>query len=201
MLFRPSRVGAIFSTAFNSGFDSGATFSIAACAGSAWATGQKHSQERRAAWFLGSDHNFAAMRSVAPNGRAAGSGNLCSDPENARIRFRSRSSVRAEVSKPCFAPSTAPFDQFWCRSVAAAGDSLFLVRQNKVSQKKATLLSASLRFAAGNLRCLVQPGSSSNSLRSNNRSPLSVWTSAPRRIQKGLEVRNSGSIEPASRAQ
>ena len=72
---------------------------------------------------------------------------------------------------------------------------LFLLRQNKVSQKKATLLSASLRFAAGNLRCSVQPGSSSNSLRSDNRSPCSVWTSAPRRIQKGWGLNsNSGSI-------
>ena len=42
---------------------------------------------------------------------------------------------------------------------------LFLLRQNKVSQKKATLLSASLRCAAGSLRCSVQPGSSSNSAR------------------------------------
>ncbi len=38
-----------------------------------------------------------------------------------------------------------------------------LSRQRKVSKRKATLLSASLRFAAGNLRCSVQPGSSSNS--------------------------------------
>ena len=76
-----------------------------------------------------------------------------------------------------------------------------LLRQEKVSKEKATLLSASLRCATGNLRCSAQPGSSSNSLRSNNRSPCSVWTSAPRRIQKGLEVRNSETIEPASRAQ
>ena len=61
-----------------------------------------------------------------------------------------------------------------------------LLRQKKVGKEKATLLSASLRCATGNLRCSVQPGSSSNSLRSNNRSPLSVWTSAPQRRQKGL---------------
>ena len=72
---------------------------------------------------------------------------------------------------------------------------LFLLRQNKVSQKKATLLSASLRCATGNLRCSVQPGSSSNSLRSNNRSPLSVWTCAPRRIHKGW-VRIRGALNP-----
>jgi hypothetical protein len=66
-----------------------------------------------------------------------------------------------------------------------AATHFLLRRQKKVSKEKATLLSASLRFAPGNLRCSVQPGSSSNSLRSNNRSPSSVWTSAPRRIQKG----------------
>ena len=38
-----------------------------------------------------------------------------------------------------------------------------LSRQRKVSKRKATLLSASLRFAAGNLRCSVQPGPGSNS--------------------------------------
>ena len=37
-------------------------------------------------WFLGSDRNFAAKRGAAPEGRAAGSGNLGSDPEN-RSRF------------------------------------------------------------------------------------------------------------------
>ena len=34
-----------------------------------------------------------------------------------------------------------------------------LPRQKKVSQEKATLQAASLRFAAGNLRCSVLPGS------------------------------------------
>ena len=38
-----------------------------------------------------------------------------------------------------------------------------LLRQRKVSKRKATLLFASLRFATGNLRCSVQPGSRSNS--------------------------------------
>ena len=40
-----------------------------------------------------------------------------------------------------------------------------------------------------NLRCSVQPGSSSNSLRSDNRSPCSVWPSAPQRIEKGFARR------------
>ncbi len=69
-----------------------------------------------------------------------------------------------------------------------AATHFLLRRQKKVSKEKATLLSASLRFASGNLRCSAQPGSSSNSLRSDNRSPWSVWTSAPRRIQKGGEA-------------
>jgi hypothetical protein len=38
-----------------------------------------------------------------------------------------------------------------------------LLRQRNLRKRKATLLSASLRFATGNLRCSVQPGSSSNS--------------------------------------
>ena len=47
-----------------------------------------------------------------------------------------------------------------------------LRRQEKVSKEKATLLSASLRFAPGNLRCSVQAGSRSNSASaSDNREP------------------------------
>ena len=33
-----------------------------------------------------------------------------------------------------------------------------LLRQKKVAKEKATLLSASLRFATGNLRCSAQEG-------------------------------------------
>jgi hypothetical protein len=40
-----------------------------------------------------------------------------------------------------------------------------LLRQEKVSKEKATLVPASLHFATGNLRCSAQPGSRSNSLR------------------------------------
>ncbi|SFU77395.1 hypothetical protein SAMN05216350_1051 [Polaromonas sp. YR568] len=40
-----------------------------------------------------------------------------------------------------------------------AATHFLLLRQKKVSKEKATLLSASLRFATGNLRCSVQPGS------------------------------------------
>ena len=61
-----------------------------------------------------------------------------------------------------------------------------LLRQRNLRKRKATLLSASLRCATGNLRCSVQPGSRANSLRSNKHEPCSVWPSAPRRRQKGF---------------
>ena len=64
-----------------------------------------------------------------------------------------------------------------------------LLRQRNLRKRKATLVSASLRFAAGNLRCSAQPGSRSNSLRSDNRGPFSVWASAPQRIHKGFWMR------------
>jgi hypothetical protein len=125
-----------------------------------------------------------------------------------------RTPVRAEVSKPFTTPpfglryrSLAPIQTAGSSQRSGAALSprrathFLLLRQEKVSKEKATLLSASLRCATGDLRCSVQPGSSSNSLRSDNRSPCSVWTSAPRRIQKGWGANsNSGSIEPAARA-
>ena len=126
-------------------------------------------------WFSGSDHNFAAKRSGAPAGQAEGAGNLCSDPENARFRialFLISAPGSLMSSGAALSPRRATY--------------FSLSRQRNLRKRKATLLSASLRCATGNLRCSVQPGSSSNSLRSNNRSPCSVWTSAPRRIQKGF---------------
>ncbi|MDH6168304.1 hypothetical protein M2282_003455 [Variovorax boronicumulans] len=65
-----------------------------------------------------------------------------------------------------------------------------LLRQKNVSKEKATLLSASLRFATGNLRCSRFAGSRPNSLRSNKGEPLSAKRSAPRRIQKGFRTRH-----------
>jgi hypothetical protein len=95
--------------------------------------------------------------------------------------------VRAEPVEALFC-----FDQWG--SLLGSGAALspqrashfLLLRQKKVTQKKATPVPASLRFAAGNLRCSAQPGSRSNSLRSDNRGPCSVWASAPRRIHKGF---------------
>ena len=44
-------------------------------------------------------------------------------------------------------------------------------RRKKVTKERATPLSASLRFASGNLWCSGLAGSRSNSLRSDNREP------------------------------
>ena len=129
-----------------------AIVSIAAYARITWARGKKHLQKRRAAWFLGSDHNFAAQRSGAPAGRAASAGNLCSDPENARFRI-ALFLISAPGSLMSSGAALSP----------RRATHFSLLRQRKVSKRKATLLSASLRFAAGNLRCSVQPGSRSTS--------------------------------------
>jgi hypothetical protein len=48
-----------------------------------------------------------------------------------------------------------------------------LSRQKKVSKEKATPLSATRSFAAGNLRCGLEAGNRSNSLRSDNRGSFS----------------------------
>ena len=44
--------------------------------------------------------------------------------------------VRAEVSKPCFKSGGGFFDEFRCRSVAAAGDLLFFASPKKPKEKK-----------------------------------------------------------------
>jgi hypothetical protein len=49
--------------------------------------------------------------------------------------------------------------------VARHATHFLLLRQKKVSKEKATLVAASLRFAAGNLRCSVQTGSKTTRLR------------------------------------
>jgi hypothetical protein len=66
---------------------SNATIFIAACARFTWARGLNHLRTRRTSGFLGSDCNFAAQRSAAPEGRAEAAANLGSDPKNARVRI------------------------------------------------------------------------------------------------------------------
>jgi len=66
------------------------------------------------------------------------------------------------------------------------GNSLSFVSPKESKQRKGDPAvcdpCAALR---GNLRCSVQPGPGSNSLRSGNRPSSSVWPCAPRRCQKG----------------
>ncbi len=75
-----------------------------------------------------------------------------------------------------------------------AASNFLLLRQKESHQRKGDPAAcdpcAALR---GNLRCSVQPGSSSNSLRSDNRSPCSGWPCTPRRRQKGWEIKRQKS--------
>ena len=59
----------------------------------------------------------------------------------------------------------ALFAEFCWPGVARHATHFLLLRQKKVSKEKATLVSASLRFATGNLRCSAQPGSKTTRLR------------------------------------
>ena len=102
-------------------------------------------------WFLGSDRNFAAQRSAAPTGRAAGSVNLGSDPKNARSRISLLYSRASPLMRSGAALSPRRATYF------------SLSRQRNPRKRKATLLSASLRFAAGNQRCSLQAESRTNS--------------------------------------
>jgi len=62
-----------------------------------------------------------------------------------------------------------------------------LLRQRKVSKRKATPLSATLRFATGNLSCDGWAGNRSNSLRSDNRGSLSRPTAATQAQPEGTQ--------------
>ena len=88
---------------------------------------------------MGSDHNFAAKRSAAPVGRAAGTENSCSDPENARSRISllySRASLLMR-SGAALSPRRATY--------------FSLLRQRNLRKRKATLVSAQV--------CNAQAGS------------------------------------------
>ena len=87
-------------------------------------------------WFLGSDRNFAAQRSAAPSGRAAGSVNLGSDPKNARSRI----SLLYSRASPLMRSGAAQSPQ--------RATYFSLSRQRNPRKRKATLLSASVQAGA-----------------------------------------------------
>ncbi len=63
-----------------------------------------------------------------------------------------------------------------------------LLRQKKVSKEKATPLSATLRFATGNLSCDGWTGNRSNSLRSDNRGSFSRPTVTTQAQPEGTQA-------------
>ena len=135
-----------------------------------------------------------SLRSEAkhPKGEPKARGICAPTPKTPGLELLAVTPVRAEpVEAFCLIQSPRSLQSPGAALSPQRATHFSLLRQRKVSKRKATLLSASLRFATGNLRCSVQPGSRANSLRSNKHEPCSVWPSTPRRIHKGFEVRNS----------
>ena len=130
-----------------------------------------------ACWFLGSDPNFAAQRSEAPAGRAAGSGNLGSDPKNARSR------IGSALPESLLVINGRRFAKFRCRSIAAAGDSLFFASPKKPKEKKGDpgscvgLLGSESNFAA------VQSTAPSGEPQTRR-----IWTLTPKTINAPAPV-------------
>ena len=149
-------------------------------------------------WVFGVGSQFRCERSDAPEGRAEGAGNLCSDPENARSRISFPSPFGLSLSKPCVESSTGFFAIFRGRSVAAAGDLLFFVSPKKPKEKK-----GDPTVCVPPLRCgqpaVLSPAGVELELASLKQSlalfRLDFRSSAH---TEGGEVRNSGSIEPAA---
>ena len=77
--------------------------------------------------------------------------------EHVEARRSSPAPVRAEVSKPCSESVIRCFGEPGAALSPRRATYLFLLRQNKVSQKKATLVPASLRFAPLRATCGAQP--------------------------------------------
>src|SRR3989344_4688053 len=75
-----------------------------------------------------------------------------------------RLSVRAELVEALHWPIHMPLQRAEAGVCARRRSNFLLPRQEKVTKEKATLHAASLRFAAGNLRCSRPAGSRSNSL-------------------------------------
>ena len=73
----------------------------------------------------------------------------------------------------------------WLAGCGPAATHFLLLRQKKVSKEKATPLSATRSFAAGNLSCVGWAGNRSNSLRSNNRGSFSRPTAATQAHTEG----------------
>ena len=78
--------------------------------------------------------------------------------------------------------------------------NFLLLRQKKVTKEKATPLSASLRFASGNLRCSRPAGSRSNSLRCASLRQSRALIRWPLRSSAHTEGRGSQNSRTATRA-
>ena len=78
--------------------------------------------------------------------------------------------------------------------------NFLLLRQKKVTKEKATPLSASLRFASGNLRCSRPAGSRSNSLRCASLRQSRALIRWPLRSSAHSEGRGSQNSRTATRA-
>jgi hypothetical protein len=94
---------------------------------------------------------------------AGGTGNLCSDPENARIRIPFPIPFALRYRSLLLDFSLGFVDEFRSRSVAAAGDSLSFASPKESKPRKGDPQSGSLRFAPGTFRCSKQAGSRANS--------------------------------------
>ena len=100
---------------------------------------------------LGVRSQFRCKRSAAPAGRAAGAGNLGSDPENARFRIGLR--LRIHSGRACRSLILFRFAGYLMRSGAALSPRratyFSLLRQRNLRKRKATLVSASPSLRSG----------------------------------------------------
>ena len=122
-------------------------------------------------WFSGSDRNFAAKH---PQGKPKAWRIWAPTPKTPASEFRGIAAVRADPSIPqdrvrkrieaFFLNQT--LGTLPCSDAALSprrATHFLLLRQEKVSKEKATLVPASLRCATGNLRCSLQAGARTNS--------------------------------------
>ena len=120
-------------------------------------------------WFLGSDHNFAASKAQHPQGGPKARGICAPTPKTPASESRIPipmpfpSPFGLSLSKPCSSSICWLFDESGAALSPRRATHFSLLRQRNLRKRKATLVPASLRFASGNLRCSVQPGSRANS--------------------------------------